>query len=143
MDTKKFLMGTIAGGVAYFFLGWLVYGMALESTMAAYSNPACMRPMEDMVMWAMAVGCLGYGATLTYVFLKSGNVNSFGSGAQAGAVIAFLMGFSIDMMMYSTSSVMNSTTGIAIDVIAGTVMGGVVGGIIGVVLGMGNKPATT
>lgn len=143
MDTKKFLMGTVAGGISYFLLGWLVYGMALESTMAAYSNSACMRPMEDMVMWSMIVGNLGYGAVLTYVFLKAGNVSSFGSGAQTGAVVAFLMGFSIDLMMYATSTLMTSTTGIVIDVIASTVMGGVVGGIIGVVLGMGSKPAAT
>jgi hypothetical protein len=141
MDTKKFLMGTVVGGVAYFILGFLIYGMALADTMTAYSNPACMRPMEEMVWWALIVGNLGYASVLTYVFLKAGNVNSFGSGAQTGLMVAFLISLSVDLVMYATSSVMTSTTAIVIDVIAGSVMGAVAGGIIGVVLGMGNKPA--
>lgn len=143
MDTKKLLMGTVVGGISYFILGFLIYGMALESTMASYSNAACMRPMEQMVWWAMIVGNLGFAALLTYAFLKAGNVTSFGSGLQTGGVIAFLMILSVDLMMYSTTSLMTDTTGIVIDVIAGTVMGAITGGIIGVTLGMGNKPAAS
>lgn len=139
MDTKKLLMGTIAGGIAYFFLGWIIYGMLLMDTMAAYSNPAVMRAETDMVWWAMIVGNLGYACLLTYVFLKWGNIASFGSGAQAGAVLTLLMSFSIDLMMYATSTVMTDPMGIVVDVVAATVMGGIVGGIIGVVMGMGAK----
>jgi hypothetical protein len=141
MDTKKFLMGTVVGGVAYFILGFLIYGMALASTMEAYSNMACMRPMEEMVWWAMVAGNLTYGALLTYVFLKAGNVNSFGSGAQTGMMVTFLVSISVDLMTFALSTTMNSVMGIVIDVIAATVMGAIVGGIVGVVLGMGNKPA--
>lgn len=143
MDTKKLLMGTVVGGISYFILGFLIYGMALESTMASYSNSACMRPMEQMVWWAMIVGNLGFASALSYVFLRAGNVNTFGSGLQTGGVIAFLMILSVDLMMYSTTSLMTDTMGIVIDVIAGTVMGAITGGIIGATLGMGNKPAAS
>jgi len=143
MDTKKFLMGTIVGGISYFILGFLIYGLALESTMASYSNSACMRPMEQMVWWAMIVGNLGLAALLTYVFLRAGNVTSFGSGLQTGGVVAFLLSLSIDLMMYSTSTMMNDMMGIVVDVIAATIMGAVVGGIIGITLGMGSKPAAS
>jgi hypothetical protein len=60
MDTKKLFMGTIVGGIACFFLGWVVYGMLLMETMAAYSNPSIMRAGTDMVWWAMILGNLGY-----------------------------------------------------------------------------------
>lgn len=141
MDTKKFLMGTVVGGVTYFILGFLIYGIALAGTMEAYSNAACMRPMEGMIWWSLILGNLGYASLMTYVFLKAGNVNSFGSGAQTGMVVALLTCVAIDFVMFATSSMMNDVTGIAIDVIAGTVMGTLAGGVIGVVLGMGNKPA--
>lgn len=140
MDTKKFLMGTVVGGVTYFILGFLIYGIALAGTMEAYSNMACMRPMEGMIWWSLIVGNLGYAALMTYVFLKAG-VNSFSSGAQTGLMVALLMCVAVDFTMYATSSIMNSTTGIVIDVIAGSVMGALAGGVIGMVLGMGNKPA--
>ena len=34
MDTKKFVLAGLIGGVAYFFLGWLVYGILLMDLMA-------------------------------------------------------------------------------------------------------------
>lgn len=142
MDTKKLLMGTISGGIAYFFLGWIVYGMLLMDTMAAYSNPASMRAPADMVWWAMIAGNLAYAAFFSYCFLRFGNVSTFGSGAMSGAVLALLIGLSVDLMMYSTSTMMNDPTGIVIDVAASTFMGAIVGGIIGAVLGMGKSGAT-
>lgn len=141
MDTKKLLMGTVVGGITYFILGFLIYGMALMSTMAEYSNAACMRAETDMVWWAMIVGNFGFAALLTYVFLKAGNVNSFGSGAQTGLVLAFLVSLSIDLMVYATTTMMTNPTGIAIDVVASTVMGAVAGGVIGMIIGRGGQAA--
>ena len=33
MNYKKIIIGGIAGGIAYFFLGWLVYGILLANFM--------------------------------------------------------------------------------------------------------------
>lgn len=140
MDNKKLLIGTVVGGISYFVLGFLIYGLALTDTMAAYSNPACMRADADMIWWAMIVGNLSFAAVLTYVFLKS-NVNSFGGGAQMGALLAFLFSLSVDLMLFSTTTTMTSTTGIAIDVVAATVMGTVAGGVIGMVIGKSGQAA--
>jgi hypothetical protein len=46
-------------------------------------------------------------------------------------------------MIYATTTMMTSTTGIAIDVVVSAVMGAIAGGIVGQVLGMGAKPATS
>lgn len=142
MDTKKLLMGTVVGGITYFILGWLIYGMALMSTMAEHSNPACMRAETDMVWWALIVGNIGFGALLTFVFLKSG-VNSVGVGVQTGATVALLLSVSIDLIMFATTTLMTDMTGIVIDVVASTVMGALAGGAIGMVIGSGSKPAAT
>ncbi len=40
MDTKKFLIGTLAGGVAFFLIGYLIYGIALTDIMAQQSGSA-------------------------------------------------------------------------------------------------------
>ncbi|MBL7850549.1 MAG: hypothetical protein JNN04_06575 [Cyclobacteriaceae bacterium] len=140
MDTKKLVMGTVVGGVVYFILGWIIYGMLLMDMLAEHNNAACMRPEADMIWWAMIAGNVGFGALLTFVFLKSG-VASFGSGAQAGGMIAFLLSLSVDLMMYSTTNLMADMTGMVIDIGASTVMGVLAGGAIGMVLGSGAKPA--
>mgnify|MGYP001596859537 CR=1 FL=1 len=139
MDTKKLLMGTVVGGIAYFFLGWIIYGMALMSTMAEYSNAACMRAETDMVWWALILSCFASAALITSIFLKAGNVSSFGSGAQLGAMISFLVSVSVDLGMYSMMTTFTDPTGIVIDVVAATVIGAVVGGIIAIVIGRGSS----
>jgi hypothetical protein len=78
---------------------------------------------------------------LTYIFIRSGNVNSFGSGAQTGAVVALLAAISMDLMMFATSTLMTNPTGIVIDVIASTFIGAIAGGAIGAVIGRGQQPA--
>ena len=30
MNTKKFFIGTLAGGIVFFFVGYLIYGLALS-----------------------------------------------------------------------------------------------------------------
>ena len=129
------LVGGILGGVVYFFLGWLVYGILLADFMAQYSNASCSRPMEEMLMPYMIVGNLGYGLLLSYVLSQSPKFASLSGGATGGAIVALLMSLAIDCMMYSTSTLMNSPTGIIVDIAIGVVMGAAVGSVIGWWLG--------
>ena len=142
MDMKKFLMGTVAGGVTYFFLGWLIYGMALAGFMAEHGGTATgvMRADMDMVFWSIALGNMLSSAMLTMIFLKWANVSSFGGGVSAGASIGLLMAAGFDFTMYGTSNMLD-LTGVCVDIIVGTVMAGIAGGVIGAVLGMGSKSA--
>lgn len=136
MDTKKLLMGTVVGGITYFILGFLIYGILLAGMMQG----GCMRAETDMVWWAMIAGNLGFAMLLSYVFLKSG-VSGFGGGAQVGATIAFLVSLSIDLMMYATTTVMADPSAIAMDVAASAVMGGLAGGVIAMVISKGGQAA--
>ena len=140
MDTKKFLTGTLVGGIAYFFLGYLIYGMALADFMATHAGTATgvQKSMEEMVWWALIVSNLSWAALMTYIFLKWANISSFGGGASAAAIIGFLMTLGMDLLMFATSNVIDMT-GMIADVAAATVMHAVVGGAIGAVLGMGSK----
>ena len=140
MDTKKFLTGTLVGGIAYFFLGYLIYGMALEGFMASHAGTATgvAKSMDEMVWWALIVGNLSWAAMFSYIFVQWANVNSFGAGASAGAIIGLFMALGFDMVMFATSNMMDMT-GMLADVAAATVMNALAGGAIGAVLGMGSK----
>jgi hypothetical protein len=139
MDLKKFLIGTIVGGIVYFILGFLIYGLALMDVMASYSNPAAMRAEADMVWWALILGNLVYAGLISYVFVKWTDISSFGPGAMGGAGISFFVALSLDLMMYSYTTMMTDPTVIIIDVVAGIIMGAITGGAIGMVLGMGTN----
>lgn len=137
MDIKKLLMGGIAGAVAFFLLGWLIYGILLMDFMTAHSGAAGNVGRAEPDFLYLVIGNLASGLLLAYIFIK-GNVNSMGAGIVAGAIIACLMTVGFDCVMYATSTVI-SKTAMAADVAAATVMGAITGGIVGMVLGMGKK----
>jgi len=142
MDTKKFLTGTVVGGIAFFFLGYLFYGMALASFFSAHAGPSAgQKTMEEIVWWALIAGNLASGALLTYIFLKLGNVTSFGSGATTAAAIGFFLSLSMDLIRFATTNSFDLTASLA-DVAVETVMGALAGGAIGAALGMGSKVST-
>jgi len=92
MDMKKFLTGTLVGGIAFFFLGYLFYGVALAGFFSShYATTATMKSMDDIVWWALILGNVSSGALLTYIFVKWANVASFGPGASAAATVGFFI----------------------------------------------------
>ena len=142
MDTKKLLFGTLAGGIAFFFLGYLFYGVLFSGFFEANQGSATGVQREEMqfVWWSLILGNLAFAALLSYVFLKWANIRSFGGGAQAGGVIGLLVGLTWDLTLYATSNMMTLTGALA-DAAIFTVMGAITGGIVGLVLGMGKEPA--
>lgn len=140
MDTKKFLFGTLAGGIAFFLLGYLFYGIALMNFYSAHAGSATgvAKSMEEMGWGPLILGNLASGALLTYIFLKWAKITTFGGGASGGAVIGFLMALGYDMVSYGTTNIMDLTAA-ATDVVVAAVMTAIAGGIVGAVLGMGSK----
>ena len=142
MNIQKFVIGTLAGGITYFFLGYLIYGMALSNFYSQHTSaPAgAMKAMSEIVWWALILGNLGFGALLTYIFLKMGNVQSFASGARTGAGIGFFLSSSMDLIRYATENSFDHTA-VIVDVVVGVVMSAIAGGVIAAVLGRGAKKA--
>lgn len=134
MDTKKFIIGTLVGGVAFFLLGFVVYAVLLEGFFTANAGSATgVNRTDDMVWWALILGNLSAAALLTYIFLKWAHISTFSSGLRAGAVIGFFINVSWDFVMYGTSNLMNLSATL-VDILAWTVVIAIVGGIIGAVL---------
>lgn len=136
MDTKKFVLGTLAGGVAYFLFGFIVYAILLEDFFASHTVSGIMKSDTEMKYYPLIAGDLAHAALLTYIFLKWANIKTFSSGVIGGAVIGFLMAAGFDLVSYDTSKTM-SMIGTLVDIAVYTIMTSLVGGIVGAVLGMG------
>jgi hypothetical protein len=138
MNTNKFLIGGIIGGIAYFLIGWGVWGVALNDFMMEHSTAgakALMRPEAEMIWWALIVANLLWGFVLSYVCAKA-NVSSAGSGAATGATLGLLVSAGMNCFNYAMMP-MSDTTGMAVDIVASTVVGAIVGAIIGWYMGRG------
>lgn len=139
MSIKKLLMGGITGGVLFFLLGWVIYGMLLLNFMNTHTGVAgnVARPEPDFLY--LIIGNLAMGFLMAYIFIKA-NINSFGSGLITGGAIGLLMAVGYDCTVYATTTIA-SKTGMAADVIAFTVMSAITGAVVGAVIGMGKKAA--
>ncbi len=137
MNFKKLLMGGIAGGVAFFLLGWVIYGMLLMDFMASHTGTAgnLARPEPDYMY--LVIGNLAMGFLFAYVFIKA-NVQTLANGLITGGIMGLLLGIGFNAVQYATTTI-NSKTGMAADVAGFVVMTAIGGAIIGAVIGMGNK----
>ncbi len=139
MNTKKFLIGGIVGGILYFLLGYLFYGNLLTQYFKDHAGTATGvdRAMDQFQWWALILGNLLSGFLLAYVFSRS-SVASFSSGLTVGGIIGFLMSCSYDLIMFATTNLTSKHAMLA-DVATFTVMSAIVGAVVGAVMGMGKK----
>lgn len=133
MDIKKLITGGIAGGLVFFFLGWVVYGSLLEDFMRQNPGKMGLIGRKDPEFLYLIAGQLFYGFLLTYVLLKS-NVNSIVSGLLTGAVIGFLLGAAVNLTMYGTTVVL-SKKGLLAELGAGILIAGIAGAVIAAAIG--------
>ncbi len=136
MKTNKILLAALAGGVTYFILGWLVYGIALKGFMETHmaAGNAIARPEAEMVWWALILGNLAFGLLFALIFGRWASISTLATGAKAGAVIGLIMTIAWDFMMYSMYTI-SDITGIIVDIIVATVLFAIVGAVVAWVLG--------
>ncbi len=130
---KKFIISGLAGGVAYFLLGGLVYGKLLTDVMKGWegSTPIPMKDPPDML--PLIFGNMFIAFLLAHIFTKWANIRSLNGGFMGGLTVGLFMSAGYDLIFYGTSNAYNFT-GIIMDIIVGTLMMGLVGAVVGFVL---------
>jgi len=125
----KILRGTVVGGIVYFFLGWLVYGILLMDYFSAGMNQCLSRPEGDMVWWALIVSNLAAALLLTLMLRWSG-AKGIADGLKTGAIFGFLYALIVDMSFLSMTTMYNNNGSLVADLIASTFVFAVTGMII-------------
>ena len=138
MKTNRILLGGVTGGVLFFFLGWLIYGVLMMDYMTNNYNQCAMKPMEEMVWWALILSNLASGFMLAFVFSWS-NTKGWLAGAKVAGILGLLMYLSFDLSMYSMSTMFKNLGVLCVDIIVATVFIAVVGSVIALVMGMGKQ----
>lgn len=129
MNTKKVLISGIVGGIAFFLLGWVVYGILLMDFMAKNSSPGVMKTQDEFVWWSLIVSNLIFGILISYVLNAVGNITSTGKGSATAATIGLLTSAGYDLGLYASSNV-STLTGLVADIAAITIMSAIVGAIV-------------
>jgi len=124
----KILRGTVFGGITYFFLGWLVWGILLMDFMAANMNQ-CAARTDTMIWWAMIVSALA-GTLLLTLILKWAGAKGVTDGLKYGALFGVLYALVVDLSSWSMTTMFNNFGVLMVDVLVSTVVFAVVGLVI-------------
>jgi len=142
MGNNKILLAGFLGGVTLFVLGFLIYGFLLMQFMADNAGgPGVNKTMEEMSFGWLIISNLASGYFLAVVLGKYAHITTAMAGAQASALIGFLMALGVDTAMFATTNLYNMK-GMVTDIIVWTVMCSITGAVVAAVLGMKSKTAT-
>ena len=133
MDMKRLAMGTLAGGITMFVVGYLIWTVAFAGFFAANAGSATGVDRDAPIWWAAVLGVLSLAALVTLAIGWSGE-SSIGGGFKIGATVGFLVWFGVDFVHYAYFNLSNLTATIA-DPALEIVRTGVGGAVIGAVLG--------
>jgi len=130
MKTKKILVAGIAGGVLFFLMGWLIYGIILANYAAGQGNSEFMRPMSEMKWWALIISNLCCGFLFAFIFDWS-KIRSLSSGAAKGAILGLLLAIATDLGLYSMYTMFSGFAPVIVDIVSSVVMFTMTGALVG------------
>ncbi len=133
MDTKRFLIGTLVGGITMYLLGYLIWTLAFADFFAANTGSATGVAREAGLVWAVALGTLSLAALVTLAVGSRAGSSTIGGGFKIGAIVGFLVWFGVDFIRYGITNVSNLTATI-VDPLLEIVRTGIGGAVIAAVL---------
>lgn len=129
----KCVTASVAGGLVYFVLGWIIYGFIIQDSSAA----------AEPMIWAIGLGSLFLGAVLALVLSwrgTTGAADAFKASAGFGVLLGLCIGFTMMGTMEPEASQFD-TTKVIRDAVIGALMYGVAGIAVAKVLGAGGGEA--
>ncbi len=125
----KILRGTVFGGIAYFLLGWLVWGILLMDFFSANMNQCANRTDGQMVWWAIILSNLVFALLLTLI-LHWARAKTIVDGLKFGALFGLLYGSGIAFSYWSMSTMYLNAGAMVVDIMVSTVVMAIVGLVI-------------
>ena len=133
MNSKRLLLGTIAGFFGYFAAGGLLYTVVFKELLAS-TNPGMTSVQTEPNMVALVLGNLASAFLLAYIFEKWAGIRNPVTGAVSGALIGALIAFGYDSMIHGTTNLM-TWQGVLVDVVVFAICSAIAGALTAFGLG--------
>ena len=132
MNTKNLLLGTLLGGVSFFFLGWLIFGILLSPIMEANcSNIA--RPMEEMLFGPLIVSNLLWGLLISISMAWTQKTGAL-AGLKTASLLGLIITSAMDLSLYSMTTYFNNLNAVVFDVFGNVLLYAITGTLLGLLI---------
>lgn len=135
MDAKRFVTGTLVGGITMYVVGYLIFEVAFGAFYAANVGSATGVSRDVNLVWAVALGSFSYAALVTLAIGNRPGPSTIGAGVMTGAVVGFLLWFTVDFILFGITNIANLSRTV-VDPLLELVRGGIGGAVIAAALGV-------
>jgi len=130
MDVKRLGIGIVAGTVALYILGYIIWGLlGVDDVYNNWAGGAINVNRPDSLLWSEIVGLVAYAALLVIVIDKGASV---ADAAKRGALVAFLAWAMAHFILFSFQDIW-TMPGPIVDAVLEGVRGGIVGAVLATV----------
>ena len=137
MDTKRIVIGTIAGSIVLYIVGYLIFSVAVADFYAANTGMAGVFK-EPNLQWALAVGNLPMAVLITLCLTN--RAPTVVGGLIIGGILGFLVWLHADLSLYAFTNLFNLTVTL-IDPVLSAIPSALAGAVIAAVLARMPKTA--
>lgn len=131
MFTKQNLLATLAGFLVMFFLGYVIWGIAMVDYFEGHTTNNIMKDPPDMLF--IAISNLIAVFALSSIYGKwSRGIHSAKEGFQFGAWIGVFTGLGMGLLAYATTEIMD-LTGYIVEAVLEIIFYGIIGAVIALV----------
>ncbi|HOI48880.1 MAG TPA: hypothetical protein PK167_06220 [Prolixibacteraceae bacterium] len=130
---KKMLLAALAAGVTAFFVGWLIFGIALMDFYEANTTHYDGLFKEEMNLWLILISNLLWGLLIAWIYGNFAGKKSMAGGALTGFLLGLLIMTSFDLYFLGGWNLFTPTL-IVVDIIANAVWLACAGAVAGLIL---------
>lgn len=130
---KKLLIGTLAGGLTLFLLGYVIYVVAMPNPEFAHGPAAAAANRETPDIAHIIIGELLFGFLLTYILHTWAAISTPAAGAKAGALLGGVIALAFSLLMFGTTNII-TIQGCLYEAVTWVVRWAVAGAVVALVL---------
>lgn len=134
---KKYLVGTLLGGVILFFLGYLTYAVLMPNRMFDGAAAAAASKAAPTVP-AIFIAELLFGFLLTHILAKSGAITKIGSAVMTGAVVGGAIALGYSLLILADTRLM-TRQGVLFVAVTWAIRWGIAGAVLSLAAGKGKS----
>ena len=132
MNAKQLAVGIIVGTLVSMIVGYVIWDMLFADFFASNMGSATGVMRDTQLLWAVIIGTASYTALIALALGAQSGEPTIAGGLKVGAIVGFLVWFSVDFILFGIMNV-NTLTIAIVDPILEAIRAGITGAAIAAV----------
>jgi hypothetical protein len=133
MNAKQLTVGIIVGTLVSMIVGYVIWDVLAADFFASNMGSATGVMRDTQLLWAVIIGTVSYTTLIALALGAQSGELTIAGGLKVGAIVGFLVWFSVDFILFGIMNV-NTLTVTIVDPILEAIRAGITGAAIAAVV---------